>query len=99
MGLRGAERRRAPHPPRAGRGPRVRPGIAGRGWWTASGLPERRLRACWSQPWVGRWVVARGDPLRLSELGGGFKLTDASLESLRVAAGGTCHFKGALVFA
>src|SRR5439155_832294 len=57
------------------------------------------LRARFSQPYVGHWVVARGDTLTLPELGDRFKLTDVILDSARVAVSGTCRFKGALVFA
>jgi len=63
------------------------------------GSSEMHLRARFSQPYVGHWVVARGDTLTLPELGDRFKLTDVILDSVRVAVGGTCHFKGALVFA
>src|SRR5207245_9200635 len=52
-----------------------------------------------SQPYVGHWVVARGDTLTLPELGDRFKLTDVILDSVRVAVSGTCRFKGALGFA
>src|SRR5207245_11097334 len=52
-----------------------------------------------SQPYVGHWVVARGDTLTLPELGDRFKLTDVILDSVRAAVSGTCRFKGALVFA
>src|SRR3989440_1966912 len=63
------------------------------------GSSEMHLRARFSQPYVGHWVVARGDTLTLPELGDRFKLTDVILDSARVAVSGTCRFKGALVFA
>src|SRR2546422_11537718 len=62
------------------------------------GSSEMHLRTRFSQPYVGHWVVARGDTLTLPELGDRFKLTDVILDSVRVAVGGTCRFKGALVF-
>jgi len=60
---------------------------------------EMHLRTRFSQPYVGHWVVARGDTLTLPELGDPFKLTDVILDSVRVAVGRTCRFKGALAFA
>src|SRR3989449_5745234 len=49
------------------------------------GSSEMHLRARFSQPYVGHWVVARGDTLTLPELGDRFKLTDVILDSVRVA--------------
>ena len=63
------------------------------------GSSEMHLRVRFSQPYVGHWVVARGDSLTLPELGDRFKLTAVILDSVRVAVSGTCRFKGALVFA
>jgi len=60
---------------------------------------EMHLRARFSQPYVGHWVVARGDTVTLPEMGDRFKLTDLILDTARVAVGRTCHYKGALVFA
>jgi hypothetical protein len=60
---------------------------------------QMHLRRRFAQPYVGHWVVARGDTLTLPELGDRFKLTDVILDTARIAAGRTCHFKGALVFA
>src|SRR5439155_21626441 len=62
------------------------------------GSSEMHLRTRFSQPYVGHWVVARGDTLTLPELGDRFKLTDVILDSVRVAVGRTCRFKGALAF-
>lgn len=61
--------------------------------------PEMRLRTRFAQPYVGHWVVARGDTLTLPELGDRFKLTDIVLDTTRVVLGKTCHFRGTLVFA
>src|SRR3989442_10375120 len=52
-------------------------------------LFRSHLRARFSQPYVGHWVVARGDTLTLPELGDRFKLTDVILDSGRVAVSGT----------
>lgn len=57
------------------------------------------LRTRFSQSYVGHWVVARGDTVTLPEMGDRFKLTDVILDTTRVPVGGTCRFKGALVFA
>ncbi len=57
------------------------------------------LRTRFSQSYVGHWVVARGDSVTLPEMGDRFRLTDVILDTARVAAGGTCRFGGALVFA
>ena len=63
------------------------------------GSSEMHLRARFSQPYVGHWVVARGDSVTLPEMGDRFRLTDLILDTARVAVGGTCRFGGALVFA
>ncbi len=63
------------------------------------GASEMHLRARFSRAYVGHWVVARGDTVTLPEMGDRFKLTDVILDTARVAAGRTCRFKGALVFA
>ncbi len=63
------------------------------------GSSEMHLRARFSQAYVDHWVVARGDTVTLPEMGDRFKLTDVILDTARVAAGRTCRFKGALVFA
>ena len=63
------------------------------------GSSQMHLRARFSQPYVGHWVVARGDSLTLPEMGDRFKLTDVILDTTRLAVGRTCHYRGALVFA
>ena len=63
------------------------------------GSSEMHLRTRFSQAYVGHWVVARGDTVTLPEMGDRFKLTDVILDTARVAVGGTCRFRGALVFA
>jgi len=60
---------------------------------------EMHLRTRFSQGYVGHWVVARGDTVTLPQLGDRFKLTDVILDTARVAVGGACRFRGALVFA
>jgi hypothetical protein len=57
------------------------------------------IRARFAQPYLGDWVVARGDTLTLPQLGDRFKLTRVALDTARLAMGRTCRFKGLLIFA
>lgn len=52
-----------------------------------------------SQPYVGHWVVARGDSLTLPEgMGDRFQLESVILDSTTVAVGAACRLRGTLVF-
>jgi hypothetical protein len=57
-----------------------------------------RLQVRYAQRYAAHWVVARGDTLTLPQLGDRFKLTDLMLDTTRVPVGGTCRFRGTLVF-
>jgi hypothetical protein len=59
---------------------------------------RRTLRA--SGPYVGRWVVARGDSLTLPtepRLADRFRIATITLDTQRVVLGNTCVLAGALV--
>lgn len=58
----------------------------------------RRL-ARFSQPYVGRWVVAYGDSLTLPELGDRFALAEFELDTATILLQGECVFRGRLAFA
>lgn len=53
-----------------------------------------------SSPYVGHWVVARGDTLTVPDptLGDRFKLTDIVLDSDTVSIGKQCLYRGRIVF-
>jgi len=50
-------------------------------------------------PYAGRWQVAHGDTLTLPQMGDRFKLASITLDTTSLAVGGTCRFRGHLVFA
>lgn len=52
-----------------------------------------------ARPYVGRWIVARGDTLTLPQMGDRFKLAGLTLDSARVALGNECRFAGSITFA
>src|SRR5256886_10349937 len=56
------------------------------------------LRSRYATRYAGHWVVARGDTLTLPQMGDRFKLSTVTLDTVRVAVGRTCRFRGALVF-
>jgi hypothetical protein len=58
-----------------------------------------RLATRVSLPYVGRWVVTRGDTLTLPQMGDRFKLSEVDLDTARVATATTCRFRGTIVFA
>lgn len=62
---------------------------------------QARRTARYSAPYVGRWVVARGDSLTLPEeprLADRFRLGGVTLDSTRVIVGNGCMLSGRLVF-
>ncbi len=54
--------------------------------------------ARFSQPYVGRWVVAYGDSLTLPELGDRFALDELELDTATILLQGACVFRGQLAF-
>jgi len=58
-----------------------------------------RLATRYSQPYFGRWKVARGDTLTLPQMGDRFRLTALILDTARVATRTSCRFTGAIAFA
>ncbi len=65
-----------------------------------SGDTVRRL-ARFSTPYVGHWIVARGDTLTLPDptLADRFRLTDIVLDTDTVSVARSCLYRGRLVFA
>ncbi|HMH83150.1 MAG TPA: hypothetical protein VK531_09785 [Gemmatimonadales bacterium] len=59
---------------------------------------QMHLHTRFAQPYVGHWVVARGDTLTLPQLGDRFKLGTVVLDTARVVVGRACRFKGVLMF-
>lgn len=64
-----------------------------------SGDKVREL-ARYSQPYVGHWVVARGDTLTLPDpsMGDRFTLSDIVLDTDTVSVGKECLYRGRLTF-
>lgn len=58
-----------------------------------------RLTRHLSEPYVGRWNVARGDTLTLPQMGDRFRLAALILDTGRVETGTACRFRGTIVFA
>lgn len=58
-----------------------------------------RLATRYSQPYFGRWKVARGDTLTLPQMGDRFRLSALILDTARVAVRTGCRFTGAIAFA
>jgi len=52
----------------------------------------------YSRPYVGRWVVARGDSLTLTQMGDRFRLAALTLDTDTVMFNQECHLSGRLVF-
>ena len=52
----------------------------------------------WSRPYLGTWVVGRGDTLTLPQMGDRFRLVSFTLDTDPVDLGKECHFRGRLVF-
>ncbi len=57
----------------------------------------RRL-ARFSEPYVGRWIVAYGDTMTLPELGDRFALAEVALDTATGLLGRQCVFRGRLAF-
>lgn len=73
-------------------------GCASRG--PCSGQQFTRLRR-YSLPYVGRWVVARGDTLTFpsaSAMSDRFRLGDITLDTATVIVGRDCVFRGRMTF-
>lgn len=52
----------------------------------------------YSRPYVGHWVVARGDSLTLTQMGDRFHLASISLDTDTAIFNRECHLSGRLVF-